>query len=136
MSTMRSQKGHHQFHLFTPLAFQEIAVPPTINTIKFLKISPTRPQNSPLVFVSFNLKTKKKNFILKMGSMKFHVVPAAIGFLLFALVQLSYGQTMGSSPAPAPAPTPSSDGPFTGDGPKSWISQGPPVANIDNSKAS
>ncbi|KAG4141177.1 hypothetical protein ERO13_D06G059900v2 [Gossypium hirsutum] len=45
-----------------------------------------------------------------MGSMKFHVVPAAIGFLLFALVQLSYGQTMGSSPAPAPAPTPSSDG--------------------------
>ncbi|TYI76362.1 hypothetical protein E1A91_D06G071300v1 [Gossypium mustelinum] len=47
-----------------------------------------------------------------MGSMKFHVVPAAIGFLLFALVQLSYGQTMGSSPAPAPAPAPapSSDG--------------------------
>ncbi|MBA0747481.1 hypothetical protein Gogos_004393 [Gossypium gossypioides] len=53
MSTTRSQKGHHQFQLFTPLAFQ-----------------------------------------------------AAIGFLLFALVQLSYGQTTGSSPAPAP----SSDG--------------------------
>ncbi|KAB2076857.1 hypothetical protein ERO13_A06G061600v2 [Gossypium hirsutum] len=41
-----------------------------------------------------------------MGSTKFHVVPAAIRFLLFALVQLSYGQTLGSSPAPAP----SSDG--------------------------
>ncbi|KAE8705861.1 Arabinogalactan peptide 16 [Hibiscus syriacus] len=41
-----------------------------------------------------------------MSSMKFHVVPAAIGLVLLALVQLSYEQAMGSPPAPAP----SSDG--------------------------
>lgn len=41
-----------------------------------------------------------------MSSMRLYVVPV-IGFLLFALLQLSYGQTMGSS---APAPAPSSDG--------------------------
>ncbi|KAK8682879.1 hypothetical protein V6N13_038960 [Hibiscus sabdariffa] len=43
-----------------------------------------------------------------MSPMKLHVFPAATGFVLLALVQLSYGQAMGSSPAPAPAP--SSDG--------------------------
>ncbi|KAL4298372.1 hypothetical protein GQ457_12G023350 [Hibiscus cannabinus] len=43
---------------------------------------------------------------LFMSPMKLHVFPAAIGFVLLALVQLSYGQAMGSSPAPAP----SSDG--------------------------
>ncbi|EOY30822.1 Arabinogalactan protein 16/20/22/41 - like 5 [Theobroma cacao] len=37
-----------------------------------------------------------------MRSMRFPVLPV-IGFLFFALLQLSYGQSMGSSPAPAPA---------------------------------
>ena len=34
--------------------------------------------------------------------LRLHVLPV-IGFLFFALLQLSYGQSMGSSPAPAPS---------------------------------
>ncbi|KAK8595617.1 hypothetical protein V6N13_000322 [Hibiscus sabdariffa] len=45
-----------------------------------------------------------------MSSTKIHVVPAGIGFVLLAVVQLSYGKTMGSWAAPAPAPAPSSFG--------------------------
>ncbi|KAK8602212.1 hypothetical protein V6N12_052026 [Hibiscus sabdariffa] len=48
----------------------------------------------------------RRNANVRMNPMKLHVFPAAIGFVLLALVQLSYGQAMGSSPAPAP----SSDG--------------------------
>ncbi|XVF49210.1 hypothetical protein PTKIN_Ptkin03bG0250200 [Pterospermum kingtungense] len=40
-----------------------------------------------------------------MSSMRLHSV-LVIGFLFFALLQLGYGQSIGSSPAPAP----SSDG--------------------------
>ncbi|XVF34813.1 hypothetical protein REPUB_Repub18cG0090800 [Reevesia pubescens] len=36
------------------------------------------------------------------SSMKLQVLPV-IGFLFLALLQLSYGQSMGSSPAPAPS---------------------------------
>ncbi|XVE98193.1 hypothetical protein REPUB_Repub03eG0084600 [Reevesia pubescens] len=37
-----------------------------------------------------------------MSSMKLHIFPV-IGLLLLALLQLSYGQSMDSSPAPAPS---------------------------------
>ncbi|XVE70355.1 hypothetical protein DITRI_Ditri10aG0066000 [Diplodiscus trichospermus] len=37
-----------------------------------------------------------------MSSMRLHVLPV-IGFLFFSLLQLSYGQSLGSSPAPAPS---------------------------------
>ncbi|XWS26872.1 hypothetical protein CRYUN_Cryun26dG0067400 [Craigia yunnanensis] len=36
-----------------------------------------------------------------MSSMRLHVLPVIV--LFFALLQLSYGQSMGSSPAPAPS---------------------------------
>ncbi|OMO58019.1 Arabinogalactan peptide, AGP [Corchorus olitorius] len=46
-----------------------------------------------------------------MSSMKLHVLPV-LGFIVFALLQLSDGQSLGSSPfsSPAPAPSMTNDG--------------------------